>query len=152
MDLTTLVEGMADMLRNLLEDHVQIVTDYRASVVPVKVDQGQLEQVILNLVVNAVDALPSGGRITLTIDRVESSEGSCPPLARSGAFARLSVSDNGAGMHREVLNHIFDPFFTTKEGRTGLGLSVVYGIISQHRGWIEAQSEVDRGKNPARGG
>jgi len=115
----------------------------------IKADAGQIEQVVLNLAVNARDAMPQGGRLTIETRNVElreihaRSEVRIPP----GKYVVLTVSDNGVGMHDDIQARIFEPFFTTKKpGKgTGLGLAIVYGVIKQTGGWITARSEVGRG-------
>jgi CheY-like chemotaxis protein len=108
-----------------------------------------LEQVLLNLAMNARDAMPRGGKLTIQADEVEFSAASAHnnPKARPGRFARLRVADTGSGIGADVLPHLFDPFFTTKEpGKgTGLGLSTVYGIVQQHQGWIDVENNPGRG-------
>lgn len=138
-----------DMLTRVIGEDLQLRivagdTSYR-----VKVDPTQIEQVIMNLVVNARDAMPSGGRLTIETGEIEIDNEYCSqnPEARSGRHVMLAVSDTGCGMAPEVLARIFEPFFTTKEqGKgTGLGLATVYGIVKQSGGHINAYSEVGRG-------
>ena len=141
--------GMETMLRRLIgpEIDLQIV---RSSDVMVLADPAQLEQVILNLCVNARDAMPQGGRMTVTVDDVELDEWGAGLLgeeAQPGRYARLSVSDTGTGMDEQTRAKLFEPFFTTKEqGKgTGLGLSIVYGIVKASGGHITVASEPGRG-------
>ena len=108
-----------------------------------------IEQVVMNLCVNARDAMPANGRIELRVENVTLGDADIAgnPEARVGRFVRLGVTDTGGGMNEQVRQHLFEPFFTTKEtGKgTGLGLSTVYGIIKQHDGWIEVESEEGKG-------
>jgi signal transduction histidine kinase len=140
---------METMLRRLIgpEIDLQIV---RSSDVMVTADPAQIEQVILNLCVNARDAMPQGGRLTVTVDEVELNEWAAGLIgedAKPGRYARLSVSDTGTGMDEATRAKLFEPFFTTKEqGKgTGLGLSIVYGIVKQSGGHITVASEPGRG-------
>ena len=115
----------------------------------IKVDPGQIERVVINLLVNARDALPQGGTITMRIENVVFDEQAVPLLGRfpAGKFIMLSISDDGVGMEKDVLSNIFEPFYTTKgadEG-TGLGLSTVFGIVNQSGGRIEVDSESGKG-------
>jgi signal transduction histidine kinase len=107
---------------------------------PIKGDSGKIEQVILNLIMNAKDAMPEGGRITITTRNV------VPPEARIGEYISITIADTGIGMEQELIEHIFDPFFTTKGSKgTGLGLKIVKQIIEDHGGWIEVFSELNKG-------
>lgn len=147
--LDRLVADMEKFLRRIIGEDIALVTGAEQNLADVKADPGQVEQVIMNLAVNARDAMSGGG--TLTIKTGSSALGdSCrniSPEARPGNFITLSVTDTGGGMTREVLSHVFEPFFTTKEpGKgTGLGLSTVYGIVRQHEGFITVNSEHGKG-------
>ncbi len=149
LDLNSLVADIDRMLRRLIGEDIELRTVLDGELEPVKADPGQLEQVILNLVVNARDAMPRGGRITLITANEEvpeadpTEENAVPP----GAWVTLRVSDTGTGMDPATLSRIFDPFFTTKptgEG-TGLGLSTVIGIVSQSGGHMRVQSRIAEG-------
>jgi len=145
LDLSAHVAGMQGMLRRLLNENVEISFDLDAALSPVMADRGQVEQVLVNLAVNARDALPAGGRITVTTRArgVEAARaGDDRPAGRYGV---LSVADTGSGMPPEVRAHVFEPFFTTKQRGTGLGLATVYGIARQHSGFVDVESEVGRG-------
>jgi PAS domain S-box-containing protein len=149
LDVNRTIEDMLKMLNRLIGEDVVIETEPKPGLWTIQADEGKIEQVIMNLIVNARDAMPTGGRITIKTENVTVDEEYCRSYsyARSGRFVCLSVEDTGVGMEWEVVEHIFEPFFTTKEaGRgTGLGLSVVYGIVKQHEGWINVYSEPDRG-------
>src|SRR5262249_30301938 len=116
---------------------------------PAMADLGQINQVLMNLCLNARDAMPEGGRLTLQADNITLDEehASRHVEARAGEFIRLRVVDTGRGIPADILPHIFEPFFTTKEpGKgTGLGLAMVFGIVKQHQGWITVKSEVNQG-------
>ena len=149
IDVNTLVGNLATMLRRLIGEHVQLELRLDPDAGRVSADPGQIEQVVMNLTVNARDAMPQGGRVVLETAAVVLDQAfvTTHPGSTAGAHVCLSIHDTGCGMGPEVLSHLFEPFFTTKEpGRgTGLGLSTVYGIVKQHRGYIGVTSEPGRG-------
>ena len=136
VDLNAVVDDIQKMLRRLIGERIELVVDLEPGLAPVRADRSQVEQVIVNLVVNARDAMPRGGRVTIRTLNV-------PP----GAYAALKVEDTGEGIAPAVLQRIFEPFFTTKPlGRgTGLGLATVYGVVKQSGGDIQVQSTPARG-------
>ncbi|OPY00850.1 MAG: Blue-light-activated protein [Syntrophorhabdus sp. PtaB.Bin047] len=142
-----MVREFEKMMRRMLHENIDMRIVAHSDLALVKVDTAQISQVILNLVVNAREAMPDGGILTIETDVVVIDSGFCyfHPGAKTGTYVVLSVSDTGIGMSPEVVEKIFEPFFTTKETGTGLGLSVVYGIIRQHGGFIDVASEPDRG-------
>jgi PAS domain S-box-containing protein len=144
VDLRELVEGLATMLRRLLGESWEIVTSGDGAPVSVAAEAEQLEQVIVNLCINAKEAMPGGGEIRVGTARAALDAEFCRlhAWARPGDFAVLTVSDGGTGMPPDVLDHIFEPFYTTKQrGRgTGLGLAIVYGIVKQYDGFFHVRS------------
>jgi PAS domain S-box-containing protein len=143
LDLATVLEGLSSMVDCLVGAEVQISIQAAKNIGLVRADQSQMEQVIMNLTANAREAMPEGGILTITIGRYLSSTDQ--PELPPGEYARLCVSDTGAGMSQEVQSRIFEPFFTTKKTGSGLGLSTVYGIIKQSGGYITVTSEAQRG-------
>jgi len=150
LDLRTCLESAGRLLARLIGE--QIALEYRPGDAPVfvRADGGMIEQVIVNLAVNARDAMPAGGRLTIgvaTLDIPAVEAGVRHPSARAGTFAVLTVADTGTGLAPEAMQHLFEPFFTTKDvGRgTGLGLATVYGIVQLHHGWIEVANQAGQG-------
>src|SRR5262249_41007617 len=135
LDLNPIVAEDEQILRQLIGKNIELKMELAPSLGLVRANAGWMHQVLLNLAVNARDAMPNGGRLTITLSNVDS--GRTRPLrltaVEPGPYVRLSVADNGLGMSPEVQAHLFEPFFTTKEASqgTGLGLSTVYGIILQ---------------------
>ncbi len=149
IDVNSIIADMERLLTPLIGEHIELTTSLSPDVSCTRADAGQLEQVIMNLVVNAKDAMPNGGKICIRTASVALDSSYRPEntFIKPGPYIMISVGDNGQGMDRETQARIFEPFFTTKEkGKgTGLGLSTVYGIIKQSGGYIFVQSEPGRG-------
>jgi len=149
LDLNTLVADMEKMLPRLIGEDIAVRIELGARLGTVRADRGQVEQVIMNLAVNARDAMPSGGTLLIETANRDLDElyARDHPGARLGRYVMLSVHDSGVGMDRETISHIFEPFFTTKElGKgTGLGLATVYGIVKQSGGYIGVDSHPGKG-------
>jgi two-component system cell cycle sensor histidine kinase/response regulator CckA len=150
LDVNRTVVEVQQMLRRLLVGDVVFVTDLSPGLWPVMADAGQLEQVLINLVVNSRDAMPEGGTLTIRTENAEVRErraGGGPDAMPPGCYVRLSVSDTGMGIDAETRGRIFEPFFTTKESGkgTGLGLATVYGIVRQSAGYVEVESTIGEG-------
>jgi PAS domain S-box-containing protein len=149
LDLNEVVSNMTMMLGRILGEDIALQLNYWSEPAFIRADMGMVEQVLLNLAVNARDAMPEGGQLAIKISMVNvtASQLGDRAEARPGPYVCLSVIDNGCGITPENLRRIFEPFFTTKEvGKgTGLGLATVYGIVKQHHGWIEVESEPGHG-------
>lgn len=148
-DLNDLVTNLLKMLRRLIGEHIKLGFTSEAQPLWIEADAGMVDQVLMNLCVNARDAMPEGGRLSIEASAMtlSATETLGDMENRSGEFVCLSVSDTGCGMDQETLSRIFEPFFTTKEpGKgTGLGLATVYSIVKQHKGWINVKSVVGQG-------
>jgi PAS domain S-box-containing protein len=149
LDLNASINEMTKMLRRILGENIQLQFKFAMQDVFVHADAGMMDQVLLNLAVNARDAMPKGGQLVIETSAVDLDEAAAAqmPHARPGSFVCLSVSDTGCGISAEHLPRIFEPFFTTKDvGKgTGLGLATVFGIVQQHQGWIHVSSETGHG-------
>ena len=149
VDLGDVIHSVSGMLRQLVGEHVALETECPKGLPPVFADRGMIEQVTVNLTLNARDAMPNGGTVKLVCRETVVDAAALKPDsdARPGRFVCFSVSDNGSGIDAEGLTHLFEPFYTTKEAGkgTGLGLATVFGIVKQHQGWIEVQSQVNVG-------
>ncbi len=147
LDFNSVVRDMEKMLARLVGDNVRLVTRLGNEVGSVLVDHSQLHQVVLNLVINAAQAIDGTGHVVVSTEKVDIAreEIDLPEQLETGSYVRLSVRDDGCGMDRETLRHIFEPFYTTKTNGTGLGLSTVYGIVHQSNGHIYVKSEPGRG-------
>src|SRR5262249_4976572 len=141
LDLNRVIRDVEELLRRSISEDIELATALAAGLPRITADPGQIEQVLVNLAVNARDAMPTGRRRATEADPVEldgETVGDRPGLAR-GRYARIRASDTGSGMAREVLDRAFEPFYTTKSGGegTGLGLATVYGIVTQARGSVQ---------------
>ena len=147
IDLNQAILGLGELLDRVIGETTELEFRLSAEPLHLEADPGQIDQILLNLVTNARDAMPQGGRIGLETTRVEIAESCEDPALSPGAYALLLVSDSGMGMSQEIVERAFEPFFTTKglhEG-TGLGLSTVFGIVKQNHGSIEVQSQLAQG-------
>ena len=147
VELNEIVTNMSRMLQRVLGEHIQMELRLAPHDLHLCADAGMIEQVVMNLAVNARDAMPEGGRLTISTGAIEIGERGQVDREKAGPYAVLEVADAGVGIADAVLPHIFEPFFTTKEpGRgTGLGLATVQGIVDQHGGWVEVRSRVGDG-------
>lgn len=148
-NLNSIIEEMTEMLGRLMPKTIVVKTDLSPEMPEVSGDVSQIEQMVMNLVINARDAMPDGGTLTIKTRIASLDDGSLPILAgiRSGSYVHLSISDTGTGIPSGYIDRIYEPFFTTKEvGKgTGLGLAMVYGIVKEHKGYITVESEQGKG-------
>ena len=149
LDMNAVVRGFERMLRRLIGEHIELRTAFGADLGQVRANQGQIEQVIMNLAINGRDAMPQGGVLTIETENVVLDQGYARTHASvdTGRFVMLAVSDTGCGMSADVKAHLFEPFFTTKESGkgSGLGLATVYGIVQQNGGHVFVYSEPGHG-------
>jgi signal transduction histidine kinase/CheY-like chemotaxis protein len=149
VDLNDIIRNVSPMLQRLLGESIELEFTPPPGLPAIFADAGMIEQVLANLSVNSRDAMPAGGRLTVTVCQrlLDPVASVVNPEARPGQFVCLTLADTGCGMNQRVLSHLFEPFFTTKEvGKgTGLGLATVYGIVKQHQGWIVVESKVGAG-------
>ena len=149
IDLNTTTQGLMRMLAPLIGEDIAMSLVLEPDTPIVMADEAGMQQILMNLAVNARDAMPDGGTLTIITETVELGDDECVdlPESRPGRFVRLSVEDTGVGMDTETIARIFEPFFSTKGPArgTGLGLAVVYGIVKQHGGWLSVESDSDRG-------
>ena len=151
LNLNDVIANFTKMLKRVIGEHVTLQCLYARDLPPIDADVGMIEQILINLIVNARDAMPDGGSIVVTTEAldIDAAFVETHPEAQPGHFVCITVSDTGSGIYPEYLPRIFEPFFTTKEAGkgTGLGLATVYGIVKQHQGWIEVSSQVGSGTN-----
>lgn len=149
LDLLTFVENVVTLLERTLPEHIQIELTHAAGPYFILADPSRMQQVMMNLAINARDAMPEGGRLQIRLSHVQTGKFARMPVRDMppGNWIEMAVSDSGSGISLEVLSHVFEPFFTTKEvGQgTGLGLAQVYGIVQQHKGYIDVATKVGRG-------
>jgi PAS domain S-box-containing protein len=147
LNINDLIDDIKNILKSSLEDDIKIKTALAAGLYHANIDRASFDQVIMNLVNNAKDVMPEGGSITLKTENVSFTQEEAQKVlgAKRGQFVCLTISDTGIGMKKETLSRIFEPFYSTKNGKLGIGLSVVYGVVRQHNGWISVESFLGRG-------
>lgn len=149
LSMNKVVLDLSKFLRKVIGEHIEVKTSLREDLPSVFADPGQMEQVLMNLCLNARDAMPSGGQLIIRTDvtTVDEEYVKVYPYVKEGRYVLLTVTDDGIGMNEKTIERIFEPFYTTKgpEKGTGLGLAVVYGIVKQHNGFIHVSSELGKG-------
>jgi two-component system, cell cycle sensor histidine kinase and response regulator CckA len=147
LDLNAILSDMMKWVKRLIRENITLTSDLNKNIGNVLIDPGELGQIIINLVINAGDAMPAGGDLLITTKKVTLTQKYCQTHvgARPGDFLVITVQDSGSGMDEETRSHIFEPYFTTKLSGTGLGLSIVYGIVQQNGGHIECDSVMGKG-------
>jgi two-component system cell cycle sensor histidine kinase/response regulator CckA len=147
LDVAKLIGNLSEMFDRIIGEDIELKIEFGPNLGNVYVDSGSLEQVLMNLAVNARDAMPHGGVLTIQTQNIYLDEKFCRlyPYVKPGEYIKISFTDTGVGMDERILHRIFEPFFTTKERGTGLGLAVAYGIVKQHKGYIMASSQLGQG-------
>ncbi len=149
LDLNKIIQGMISMIQRIIGENIEIVTRLSSNLQPIRFDESKIEQIIMNMVVNARDAMPGGGKLFIETRNVHLDEEYCTlhPEVQPGDYVQVAITDTGIGISEEVIEHIFEPFFTTKEKGmgTGLGLATVYGIVKQANGHITVRSQEGQG-------
>jgi two-component system cell cycle sensor histidine kinase/response regulator CckA len=147
IDLNEILANFERMVQHIIGEYIEMRITYKAGLPLIKADSAQINQILLNLMVNAREAMPDGGKLTIETDLLYIDEKRTPLFAdaQRGYYVLISIADTGIGMDKEMLTKIYEPFFTTKSHGTGLGLSVVYGIVKQHAGFIDVQSRPGKG-------
>lgn len=147
LNLSNLTRGIEKMLKRIIGDEIDLILELEPGLMQMKADHDQVEQIIINLSVNASDAMGKGGKLTIKTENgfIDKYYSSLLQNSRPGNFVCLSISDSGEGIDDKTLQYIFEPFYSTKKVGTGLGLSVVYGIVKQHNGWINVYSKPGKG-------
>ena len=147
LDLNQLVQSSLRVFRRNVKESVEWAPNYQDDLPPILADNAKLVEAISHLVLNALDAMPAGGRLTVSTEKISLAPAQTQPAARQGEFVCLTVRDTRCGIPSENLPRIFEPFFTTKDAgdRCGLGLAAVHGIVKQHQGWTEARSQLGLG-------
>ncbi len=149
LDINNTISSIHRMVQNLLGENIKLIVLLDPALEKVNADSGLINQIIINLVTNAQDAMPEGGKLTISTENIILNEDECKsiPYSHPGKFVCLTLTDTGVGMDQDGIHRMFEPFFGTKEiGKgTGLGLSVVYGIVKQHEGWINVESKPGHG-------
>lgn len=149
LDLNQVITHLAKMLQRVISEDIHLDFSYSPSLPAIKADASMMEQILLNLAVNARDAMPTGGQLIISTEsrEIDAAYAKRHPEAQPGIYACLIVRDTGCGIPPDIMPHVFEPFFTTKKSGhgTGLGLATVYGIVKQHNGWIEVASQVGAG-------
>ncbi len=149
INLNGVISNMISMIQRIIGEHIEIITRLSSNLAPIKFDESKIEQIIMNMIVNAKDAMENGGKLFIETRNVYLDDEYCErhPEAKPGEYVLLSIMDTGHGMSEDVLEHIFEPFFTTKDkgSGTGLGLATVYGIVKQANGHISVRSQEGQG-------
>jgi len=147
LNLNDVISSLMPILQRLISEDIELVVQLGTKLSPVRIDPGQIEQILVNLVINACEAMPEGGTLIIETANADLDESYTQEhyYVKPGQYVMMAISDNGHGMSEEIQSQIFEPFFTSKERGTGLGLSTVYGIVKQNEGSIEVESEEDVG-------